>query len=344
MDGTPGPAADGEQFDLDGVWDFRAEFGLLFVNTCGHHALGTSGQAIANLQAVMASDVSGVERFRTWTVALARRLSTERREIVGLGSAADGAGKCVSPEQVVLPGRLREQLLRDVETFADGRSWYEENGLPWRRGVMLYGPPGNGKTTVARMLAGRMLDMGGCAFAFGPQPYHDSDDLHQAFKTAAKAAPALLVLEDIDTIGETEITRAALLGMLDGSEHALGVFVVATTNFAERVDPALVGRAGRFDRSVHVPYPDADLRRQYLSHLWAGRAQWALLESAVDATVGLSIAALNEVHYHVAMRLRDGEPLGAALVHEVAGALRRVETAKRSGDWERGGLGFRAEE
>ena len=351
IDGEPPHGVGPERMtaDVDGVWDFRAEFGLLLVRSPGHHALSDHTFADKTLAAVLAGEGADVVGCARWLEEQARGGGVAARRIVDLHNhsrtEAQPEPVRVDPESVLLPAGAREDLLREVDLFCSGEAWYAAEGLPWRRGVLLYGPPGNGKTTAARMVASHILDHGGAAFSYSFCQHCDDGDLSGAFEMASRAAPALLILEDVDALRETQVTRGCLLGLLDGTEGgARGVFTVATTNYPEEVDPALVGRAGRFDRAVHLPEPDAGTRHAYLARWWAGRPPAALLAAAVEATRGLSIASLNEVRHFVALRLRDGALPDGADLCEFVGTLRRAEEARRSRAWARGRVGFTAGE
>ena len=333
----------------DGVWDFRRPYGVLLIRSPGHRLLEPGlydGRVLVAAMGGPRANVGGLER---WVAAEVRRRDAAARKVVDLhgcsGVHDSPPGLRVDPATVLLPPGVRETLLREVDLFCAGRAWYADQGLPWRRGVLLYGPPGNGKTSVSRMLASRFLDRGGAAFAYSPCRRCDDDALRTAFRRAAEAAPAILALEDIDALQETAVTRSGLLALLDGSAgHNGGVFVCGTTNYPEAVDPALAGRAGRFDRAVHLPEPGDLVRRAYLERRWRGRPQEALLDAAVAATSGLSVAALNEVHHYAAMQVRDAGLPTPADLRDYIGTLRRVEASRRDPHWARGGaMGFGAD-
>ena len=326
---------------IDGVWDFRAAFGLLYVVSPGHGALESGCLTQNTVEGVLGGAEADVSGFERWLGAESRRQAAASRRVVGLCGTDDLTDLRVDPEGVVLPPGLLDALLSDLDLFCAGRQWYARHRVAWRRGLLLYGPPGNGKTTVARALASRALDASGAAFAFTPGR-HSDDDVRHVFRRASAAAPAVLLMEDVDALRESGITRAVFLGLLEDAQLAHGVFLVATTNYPEEVDPALAGRAGRFDRAVHLGNPDEALRRRFLEQRWAEGDCAGAVEAAAAATAGLSLAALNEVHYAAMMRLRAGQAVDAQALDSIASDLRRIEGAKASGNWGRGGLGFRA--
>lgn len=350
FDGVPLPlvSAEAGPSDIDGVWDFSAEFGLLFFVTTGHLMLDPGEHFLRCTHGVMAGRNADVSGFVRWVEEQGRLAAVAQRQIVNLhgcyGTQQDQRPVTVATEEVLLPGAVRDDLLRAVDLFCEGEEWYRDQGLAWRRGVLLYGPPGNGKTLVARMLASRFLDRGAAVYAYTPCDGCDNGALRRAFVQASVQAPALLILEDVDGLAETRITRDGLLSLLDGSVGGVrGVFLVATTNYPEAVDPALVGRTGRFDHAIELPAPTAGQRATYLGGWWQpGDARHALIDAAVAATNGLSFAALNEIRYWAAMRLRDGQPLVGDALEEYVVALRRAEGARRDRFWARGRLGFAA--
>jgi ATPase family protein associated with various cellular activities (AAA) len=198
---------------------------------------------------------------------------------------------------LVLDPSIVQLVKNDFESFFDREEWFRRNRLPFRRGYLLYGPPGNGKTSVIRaMLSNKKLN--GCTLNLFACDTDDSD-LTKLFDYAADFAPSLIVLEDIDRAFprsgavRTNVSLQALLNCLDGVRTHYGVIVVATANEPTVLDPAILRRPGRFDRVVEFPNPNAACREQYFRFL-----QEAIPPSDVQSLVAescdLSFAQLRE--------------------------------------------------
>jgi transitional endoplasmic reticulum ATPase len=149
-------------------------------------------------------------------------------------------------------------------------------GLEPPKGVLLVGPSGTGKTLTARSLA-NVLGVNYIAIV-GPEiisKYYGEAEtrLRQVFEKAAKSAPCLIFIDEIDALvpnranveGEVEKRLVAqLLGLMDGFAETKGVIVLAATNRPDAIDPAL-RRPGRFDREIIFPIPDRHARREILA-------------------------------------------------------------------------------
>jgi len=214
-----------------------------------------------------------------------------------------GAGFQRVPEsswdELVLDPSIIQLVKKDFESFFEREEWFRRNRLPFRRGYLLYGPPGNGKTSVIRaMLSTRTLH--GCTINLFTSETDDGD-LANLFSYAADNAPSLIVLEDLDrafprTGGvRTNVSLQALLNCLDGVTTHYGVIVVATANEPTVLDPAILRRPGRFDRVVEFPNPNETCRGQYLLHLQKSIPPNDLQRLVAESS-GLSFAQLREAY------------------------------------------------
>lgn len=214
----------------------------------------------------------GVESVRPQGPA---RIVPETR--VSIGKRPTTAGPAPSPAYEDIGGletqlqRVREMIeapLRHPEVF-------EALGIAPPRGVLLHGPPGCGKTLIARTIA---HESGAAFFTIsGPEVVHrhygeSEAHLRQIWADAAKRAPAIIFLDEIDAIApkrertEGEVEKrivAQLLALMDGMKTSRGVVVLAATNLPDNIDPAL-RRPGRFDREIEIPIPDRRGRRAIL--------------------------------------------------------------------------------
>jgi SpoVK/Ycf46/Vps4 family AAA+-type ATPase len=183
-------------------------------------------------------------------------------------------------------------------------------GKSLRGGLLMYGPPGCGKTYLARALAGE-LDAAflavGIADILDPMLGASESNVHEAFQLARRCAPCVLFLDEIDTLGQRRSALGAsslrgvvnqLLLELDGVDvDNEGVFLLAATNQPWDVDPAL-RRPGRLDRTVVVLPPDTEARaaifRRHLEGRPATGIDVAALAAVTDGFSGADIAHVCE--------------------------------------------------
>ncbi len=171
---------------------------------------------------------------------------------------------------------VKEKIREIVELPLKHPELFDRLGIEPPKGILLYGPPGVGKTLLAKALAN---ETGAYFIAInGPEImskyYGESEQrLRQIFDEARKNAPAIIFIDEIDAIapkreevvGEVEKRVVAqLLSLMDGLEERGRVVVIGATNRPDALDPAL-RRPGRFDREIEVPPPDKRARREIVS-------------------------------------------------------------------------------
>jgi hypothetical protein len=166
--------------------------------------------------------------------------------------------------KVVLPDEIRKQLQTNFSTFFKGPEAFNKAGVAYRRGILLTGAPGTGKTSILKAVMSQYPTI---PFFVFEKTYDDVyvEDLRSMFAEAARLQPAVVVIEDIDRLVDSNsFPLADLLNVLDGLGTAQGVMVLATANNEGDIDPALVERPSRFDLVVRVPMPDKEHRKAYI--------------------------------------------------------------------------------
>ena len=174
-----------------------------------------------------------------------------------------------SPESVVLRAGQMEELIADARAFLAGRQWYLDRGIPYRRGYLLHGPPGTGKSSAVIAVASALqMDIAILSLANG-----SLDDAQLADLLAEVPVNAVVLIEDIDCAfagrghepdKSSKLSFSGLLNAIDGVAAGEGRLLFATTNHIDKLDAALI-RPGRIDRKLEVSYADRDqLRRIFL--------------------------------------------------------------------------------
>lgn len=135
-------------------------------------------------------------------------------------------------EDVILDQDLKDELIKDVLNFFDRKEYYKSFGVPWKRGLILHGLPGNGKTisikAIIRSLSQRTSPIPTLYVkSLGSQCSHS--DIRSIFEQARQTAPCLLVLEDLDSL-VTENVRSFFLNEVDGLEQNDGILMIGSTN------------------------------------------------------------------------------------------------------------------
>jgi len=162
-----------------------------------------------------------------------------------------GSRRKRSLDSVILPCGLKTVLMNDLNSFIESKPWYEKMNIPWRRGYLLTGPPGNGKSSIITAVASELnFDI-------------YIVNLRQLSESALSTLmgrldeKCILLLEDIDCAfedreGKTAVSLSTMLNLLDGVNASEGRVVFMTTNHPEKLDRALT-RPGRVDLRVDLP-------------------------------------------------------------------------------------------
>ncbi|AQW87544.1 integral membrane ATP-dependent zinc metallopeptidase [Campylobacter pinnipediorum subsp. caledonicus] len=208
--------------------------------------------------------------------------------------------------------------LSEIVDFLKNPSKYKEFGIKMPKGVLMVGPPGVGKTLIAKAVAGEanvpFFYQNGASFV---QIYvgMGAKRVRELFAKAKAYAPSIVFIDEIDAVGksrggdrndEREATLNQLLTEMDGFLDNSGVIVIAATNRIEMIDEALL-RSGRFDRRIFLSMPNVGDRIDILKSYLSGKTTNVDIEEIAKMTVGFSGAALSTLVNEAAINaLRRG--------------------------------------
>ncbi len=196
-----------------------------------------------------------------------------------------------------------KEELEEIIDFLRNPAKYREFDISLPKGVLLVGPPGVGKTLIAKAVAGEanvpFFYQSAASFV---QIYvgMGAKRVSELFAKAKEMAPSIIFIDEIDAVGksrgvqnneEREATLNQLLTEMDGFEESSGVMVIAATNKIEVLDEALL-RSGRFDRRVHIPLPDYQEREAIIALNLKSKNHSVNIEKIAKMTIGFNSAAL----------------------------------------------------
>lgn len=220
---------------------------------------------------------------------------------------------------VILPEGVLDRIERITVGFSARAASLRAGGRHLRRGLLLHGPPGTGKTHTVRYLMSRLFDR--TVFVLSGQGL---GAISQTVALARALQPATVVLEDVDLVAEERTTPHAgtnpvlfeLLNQMDGVEEDADIVFVLTTNRPDLLEPALASRPGRIDLAVEVPLPGLPERRRILELYADGlRVDGVDWDPIVERTDGCSAAFLRELLRQAALEGASDEPEPPLLDH-----------------------------
>jgi len=174
-----------------------------------------------------------------------------------------------SLDSVVLPVEIKKTILDSVNKFLTEKEIYKKRGIPYKLGILLYGSPGNGKTSFIKAIAHKFDRDIYMTSLTESSDWAESEFIHVMSRLPKNA---IVLLEDVDCFFKDQrdlkaggISFSALLNCLDGLYSKSGIITIMTTNHIDRLDPALI-RSGRMDAVVEITNPSlTEIKQLYLN-------------------------------------------------------------------------------
>jgi cell division protease FtsH len=235
-------------------------------------------------------------------------------------------------ESIILDENTKREIKANTTGFLNRKDRWEKYGIPPKRGVILAGESGTGKTIICKAI---MAEAHGITCINTTAYAMDADEyLTELYELAEDLSPCLVFIEDIDLIGQNRgefgyqrgNALLSLLSVLDGIEEKKEIVTVATTNYLEMLDKALSQRPSRFDRVIKLTRPSLEQRRELVSRLCQKIPLGEKLQEYVACkTEGCTPAQVQEVIHSMVIELSDGESGPATLSeHDIDFILSRI--------------------
>jgi len=195
-------------------------------------------------------------------------------------------------ELIDIPNSISDELVKDIENFMrpEVQESFKKYGMVHKRGILMHGPGGTGKTSTIAKITEKIIALGGIVL-FGPNPGIVSQAV-KAIKEIQPGVPVVLVYEEL----ETWLSRASheMLSLLDGELQNDGVVVLATTNYISRIPARVKSRPSRFAITKEVGVPSPEFREEFFKRKLHA-SDLGLLPSFVEASDGFVVDQMKDM-------------------------------------------------
>ena len=210
-----------------------------------------------------------------------------------------------------LPSPEIESILKDIKLFWRKREDYKRYNFVHKRGILLYGNPGCGKSGIIQLCVKSLIEEenGIVINIKESEDFKYFTEFVSTIRTIEPERPLIVILEDIDSLaGEDQYSTTKLLNILDGVKQIENVVYIATTNYPEKLQERITNRPSRFDRRYEVQMPSSEIRRSYIENKLSDEDLESIdIDRWIDITDGMSLSHLKELIISVVVMGKDFE-------------------------------------
>lgn len=235
-----------------------------------------------------------------------------------------------------LPVKVMYDVLDDIKKFWKRKAKFKEYNLVYKRGILLHGPPGSGKTNICQLVKKKLIEeQDGVVFTISNheelQVY--SRFMKECFVEIEPHRPIVTIIEDIDGLTRHNDTETELLQVLDGAKQMNNIVYLATTNYPENLAERILNRPSRFDRVYEVGYPSPKVREFYFRSLILEKDMPKVdMDAWLVGSQGFTFAHMRDMVVSV---LILGNTLESTVTH--LQGMKNLPTSKKT---KGGGVGF----
>jgi Cdc6-like AAA superfamily ATPase len=202
---------------------------------------------------------------------------------------------------IKFPDTVSDRVIFDIEKFWKSADEYAGIGEVYKRGILLHGDPGHGKTCTINMVIKDLIENRNGIVLMFRDPNIDIEAM-RIIRKIEKSRPLVVLMEDIDAIIDRH-EESDILNLLDGVNQMENVVFLATTNYPEKLGGRVTNRPSRFDRVFEIAPPGTASRKMYIEHLVGNYCKYKKIDKApninianiVEDTANLSFAHIKEL-------------------------------------------------
>ena len=237
-------------------------------------------------------------------------------------AASMSRGIVIVPEEINcenilnIKNSISDKIIKEVSDFWDKEELYKKYKTAHRRGILFFGAPGTGKTSIIKLLIKDVIARKGIVLKV-PQNFELFVEAFDGIRKRDPEVPIVVLMEDFERLAETN--DSLILNTLDGVKASNKVVYVATTNHPERLGPRFMNRPKRFDTVIEIGPPDDNARIEYLKYVITSKGEFPFedclkdfgisVEKWIADTDGLTFAHLDELFTNVVLLGRPYEEI-----------------------------------